>query len=64
MADALDIKKTYEKLRHRNLQKVVIGLAVLGDADSNVFFLVDAGAMLRHVGGKMETKSVKMRQLR
>ena len=30
-------QKTYEKLRHRNLQKVVIGLAVLGDADFKVF---------------------------
>ena len=30
-------QKTYEKHRLRNLQKVVIGLAVLGDDDSKVF---------------------------
>ena len=38
--------------------------AVLGDVGSKMAFLVDVGAMLRHVVGKMATKSAKMRQHR
>ena len=34
----------------------------MGDVGSKMAFFVDVGAILRHVGGKMATKSAKMNQ--
>ena len=73
LADALDIKK------HKKTTCVLMFLEVLGwldgvvEASWRLFWamlaprwrcLVDVGAMLRHVGGKMAAKSAKMTQYR
>ena len=61
LVDALDIKKHTKNILFKRFLEVWLFWAML---TPRYFFLVDAGAMLRHVGGKMATKSAKMRQHR